>query len=361
MMGAAMVVGVTRVCRREFDMLIFRKAMIAVAVFLSAPMALAQDFDCAATMQAFRVAPVPGLAPAGHAPCEDGQLLAFLRNEAAIADALPVTDIENLYGTWLGDDALRYLSGVSVPGTEMLVIEPGETEGSLFITQYWLKPNVPDSDLLPWDDEGYAGWVSRGALIPLADGRFQPGYFGDEAIAYSGLRLEQERAYELHVLSELNHFEMPLRFRQSGDDLVLESERLHPLSRIPAPHVTTYTRVDRQAVDMALLLVVALDLSYGQNFDCFTHQLSDGEGPLLEAFQPYGIEEAQTWLDHLMSLTTARMELVDQMASDTPPENASEHMTEVMEAFVTFLGSPLNQHFTSRLNGADSLGCPEVY
>ncbi|MGI3184835.1 hypothetical protein [Nioella aestuarii] len=337
------------------------KIGIAAAVCLVAPMAQAQSFDCAAVMQAFRATPVPGIAIPDHAPCEDGQLQAFLRNEAAIADAVPVTDVEQLYGTWLGDDVLRYLSGVSVPGTEMLVIEPGETEGSLFITQYWLKPNVPDSDLLPWDDEGYAGWVSRGALIPLADGRFQPGYFGEEAITYSGLRLEQERAYELHVLSELNHFELTVQFRQSGDALVLESERLHPLTRDPAPFVTTYTRVDRQAVDMALLLVVALELSYGRYFDCFAHQLTEAEGPLLDVFQPYGVADAQTWLNQLLSSTMARMELIEQMASDTPPEDGSERMTELMEAFIAFIDSPLNQHFVDRLNGAEDLGCPEVY
>lgn len=342
-------------------MRILGKTVIAAMISLVAPMAQAQSFDCAAVIQAFRATPVPGGAIPGHGPCETGQLQAFLRNEAAIAGALPVTEVEQLYGTWLGDDALRYLSRVSVPGTEMLVIGPGESEGSLSITQYWLKANVPDSDLLPWDDGGYAGWVSRGTLNPLADGRFQPELFGEEAIAYSGLRLEHERAYELHVLSELNHFELTVQFRQTGDALVLESERLHPLSRIPAPFVTTYTRVDRQAVDMALLLVVGLDLSYGRYFDCFAHQLTEGEGPLLDAFQPYGVADAQIWLDQLLSTTVARFELMEQMASDTPPEDGSERMAEVMQAFVSFIQSPLNQHFVDRLNGAEDLGCPEVY
>lgn len=188
-----------------------------------------------------------------------------------------------------------------------------------------------------------------------------PGLFGVEAFRHSGLRMEHERAHELHVLSELNHFEMPLRLRRAGDVLVLDSQRLHPLSRSTAPITTTYMRVDRQAVSTALLLVVALDLSYGQHFDSFTHQLSEGAGPLLEAFQPYGVEDARTWLDQLLTSTAARMELIEQMASDTPPEDGRERMAEVMEAFVAFVDSPLNQHFSSRLTAIEDLGCPEVY
>jgi len=342
-------------------MKLFQKMMMVAMVAATAPMAHAQEFDCRAVLQAFRAEPVPGLAAPDNGPCEEGQLVAFLRNEAAMARAEPVTEVEALYGAWLGDDALRYLSRVSLPGTELLIIGPGQEDGSLFITQYWLKANVPDSDLLPWDDEGYAGWVARGHLTPLGGGRYAPGFFQDEAFVYSGIRLEHGRSYELRVLDELNHFEIPLTFRRSGDVLVLDSERLHPLARTLTPHVTTYTRVDRQAVDMALMLVVALERSYGRDFDCFVHQLSVGAGPLIDAFAPYGIEDVRTWLDALLANNTARMALIEQMESDTPPSDAAARMQDYSDAYFSIIQSPMNLHFVDRLANANALGCPAVY
>lgn len=342
-------------------MRIFRMTLIVAAMALTGSMARAQEFDCLAVLQAFRAEPVPWLAPPDHRPCEEGQFLALLRNEAAIASAEPVTEAEDLYGAWLGDDALRYLSRVSVPGTELLVIEPGQEEGSLTVTQYWLKANVPDSDLLPWDEDGYAGWVARGQMAPLGRGRYEPGFFADEAFVYSGLRLEHERAYQLHVLAELNHFEVPLIFRRAGDVLVLDSERRHPLARSLTPHVTTYTRIDRQAVDMALLLVVSQQLSYGRNFDCFAHQLSDGAGPLIDAFSPYGIADARGWLEDLRANSAARAALWQQVDSDAPPADAADQVQILTDAYRAIVQSPLHQHFVDRLADPDALGCPDVY
>ncbi|WP_420397784.1 hypothetical protein [Nioella sp.] len=325
--------------------------------------AQAQDFDCLAVMQAFRAEPVPGVAPPTHDICDDDQLIAFRVNLAAAERAVPVTGPAALYGTWLSDDALLYLSGITVPGTEVLEIGPGAEEGEIEIVQYWIKPNIPGYDIVPWEeDSGYDGWVSRGMFRP--DGRegvYAPVSFGPGMLTYSGLRLEHERSHELFVLSQLNHFELPVTFLRDGDVLVLESDRRDPLSRNLTPVLSTYTRVDADAVDMALQLVVAAELSYGRFFDCFVHQLSDNEGPLIAAFTPYSTTDARDWVDSLWSASLERTALMAELRSDTPPENGSALMQEFMERYVALIETPINRHFVERLIGGADLGCPPVY
>lgn len=338
-------------------------ALAVIGSLILPGVALAQDFDCLSVMQAFRAEPVPGIAEPTHDICDDEQLMAFHVNLAAADRAVPVTGPEALYGTWLSDDALLYMTGITVPGTEVLEIGPGSEEGQIGVVQYWIKPNLPDFSSLPWDmEDGYQGWITRGELRSEARaGVYAPVLFGDGVMAYSGLQLEHERSYDLFVLSQLNHFELPVTFLRDGDVLVMESDRRDPVSRDLSPVLRTYTRVDAAAVDFALQLVVAAELSYGRFFDCFVHQLSDGEGPLIDAFAPYSTADARDWINSLWSASLEREALMAELRSDTPPEDGSALMQEFMERYVALIETPINRHFVEVLNGGADLGCPALH
>ena len=102
-------------------------ALLASPLLGSAPLA-AQD--CAELRASFAVAepPADGGIPASALAwledevvpgCTAAETAMFHANYGAAARAEPPASVDQLYGTWLGDDVLLYVAGIVVPGQEV--------------------------------------------------------------------------------------------------------------------------------------------------------------------------------------------------------------------------------------------------
>ncbi|MCR8725328.1 hypothetical protein [Frigidibacter sp. ROC022] len=276
--------------------------------------------DCARLMASFRV-PAPGATVAGTqgmrlAGCSAAETTMFRANLDAARKAVPVQDPSRLYGTWLGDDVLDYVAGIAVPGQEVLVIGPGEGPGQIAFRQYWIKASVPAGPESLWDETGtYQGLLAEGVLDPQGDapGRYGVQPFSDmPMIRYHHPVLEWERSANLGVWQRLNHFEQPLTFALAGEVLVAQTQKRSWPGREDTPALVTYTRVAEGAPELALLMVQVLELSQAKNFDCLTHQISEGQGPLVQALAPVTLEEVRANLLRQVALLIERKELMEQ-------------------------------------------------
>ena len=332
--------------------------MRSVALALCGLASSAAAQDCAALMQSFRVAaPPPSLsAMVGEAPegfgCSAAEMAMFQANHAAIAVAEPPADPADLYGTWLGDDVILAVAGITVAGQEVLRLGPGE-DGGLAVTQYWYKAVTPNSPALPYDPEaGYLGLVAEGTLPPSGPpGRFEGELLGEAEIAYGTLRLEYERSHDLWVRARLNRFERPVEMALAGDTLVIRSDQVTPVKRSLAEQVDTFTRVAPGAPDLALLIVSFLEISQTAHFECFVHQLSDGRGPLLEALAPHGPEALR---QALTAMVANEVQMAALRAQEPPP---LDEMRALLEARIALMQAPTLRHLIDRIGAGADLGC----
>ncbi|MDF0600109.1 hypothetical protein P1J78_05140 [Psychromarinibacter sp. C21-152] len=340
-----------------------RLVFFALSAWLGALPAAAQD--CATLMAAFRVPEPPRNVRAPAPPtealgCTRDQLAMFQKNLAAIAEAAPVAGPEQLYGTWLGDNVLGYVAGIMVPGQEVLRIAPGEAPGSLHVRQYWIKAVLPDGAPMPWTPgAGYAGLLSEGRLIP--GGGRKGGYTRDydDSFAYSGRSFEFDRSVDLFVKFSVNYFERPLAFLRDGDTLVIRYNRMDPYMREDTEDTATFTRVADDAPDIAILLVAAGELSQAQHFDCLSHQISEGQGPLFDALAPLSPAETVRLLEPV-AMADAERYALSRVTPDAQGADWAERMQAVAEGLIALYDDPEFRPLMEALASGD-LGCPPLY
>jgi len=345
------------------------RTVLAILLFLAA-MGEGRAQDCASLMQGFRVPPPPAVAPTLRLEgehygtlfdCPPEVVAMFQANHAAIAAAEPPAELSDLHGTWLGDDVLLYLAGIALPGQEVLRIGPGPTPGTLRFEQLWYKAQTPDRPFMLWEQgRGYSGMVAEGVLEPDATpGTFRVNPADESAIRYGTARLEHSRGEDLWVRQRLNRFEGSVTPTLHGDVLVLRAEVIDPLARSVSMLTDTYARVADTAPDRAILLVAALEVSQAVFFDCLTHQLTDGEGPLIDALAPFSQDEVATTLEALLSLRLRRLELFGGAPNLAPAvvDTIRALTLEVLEMQRT----PLMQHLAALDLSPPALGCAAVY
>lgn len=340
----------------------FTAAGAALAWVLAGGAALAGP-DCDALRQSFRIpAPDPGVHGIGFrlADCDPEEVAMFKANWNAVAKAesADAPAKEDLYGTWLGDDVLSYVAGVTVPGQEVLRIGPSEVPDRIATTQSWYKAATPNLPSLPWSDpEGYLGIVAEGELVSdVAPGQWAMDPFGARSIRYGAYPLEWERSYDLYVRGELNHFERSLAFRIVGDVLVMEAEVMNPISRETTVKQLTYTRVPDLAPDLALLTGVAMERSQAQTFDCFTHQLGEADSPLLQAMAPLTVDEMLDGVSDYLVLQGKREALVVAGAGSLPADAQAE--VDALDAQIAEAGkSPAMRKIVEMQESGSDYGC----
>lgn len=338
-----------------------RALILALAFSLPAQAALADL--CDDLMAAFHVPPPPR--DVRNAPgidlndCTRDELAMFQKNLAAIARAAPVADPAELHGTWLGDDVLGPVAGLTVAGQEVLRIAPGAEPGTLDIRQDWVKAVLPNGQPLPFTPEaGYTGWLARGTLHPETGrkGGYAP---GDAPFTYSGRTFEFERSWDLSVKYKLNYFDLPLTFLRDGDTLVLRYAYTDPWTREETENTVTFTRVADDAPDIAILLVAALEQSQTRSFDCFTHQLSDGQGALIDAFAPLSPDEAVQLIWPVVAFGIERDRLIRMPDADRDADWQAE-IEGLMERQIAHTTDPDYRSLLQRIFESD-LGCPSLF
>lgn len=320
--------------------------------------------DCAVWMEAFRVPP-----PAGPVPevgetgpdwtCPPDRTAMFLKNYNAIGKADTPAEPEDLYGTWLGDDVLLYVTGAAVPGQEVLRIAPMAAQDGIAVRQLWYKAITAPGTAYPWDiGQGYTGVIAEGVLAP----QDQPGTYRaryDAPIRYGGLNFEYERGFDLFVKARINHFQGPVSFSRVGDTLVMTTETMDPLLREPESRIVTYTRVDETAPDLAIMLVRLLNISQARHFECFIHQISDGKGSLIDAMAPLDPEGVVRVLGPLHDVGI-RFEATMAMAPPGAPlpKALLAVARSLQEQRLNLVQDEGVKSLTARLLQAD-LGCPD--
>lgn len=276
----------------------FRFVLAAIfSGLLSSPAAASA---CAELMDAFHVTqgqPPQILANTTLLDCGPADLSRFRINARALEAAVVPEDPADLYGTWLGDDVLLYLSGITVPGQEVLRIGPGREAGQIEIRQYWVKPILTASAGLGLDTEGrYDGLVASGTLVPQQDGysAFVPPLQG---LTYTGKTFEFSRADDLRVMAQINHFDETVILklaRIAQEEILVLHSAVRDVARNREPRQATYTKVAEGAPDLAITLLSLHAQSMALHFDCLTHQISEGKGPLFEAIAPVSLEALRT-------------------------------------------------------------------
>ncbi|WP_417207027.1 hypothetical protein [Antarctobacter sp.] len=323
------------------------------------------DVTCAEMQTALRVPPPSsGVSeePGGPLGCSRDALKMFVLNETALAEAGPVTDLSELHGVWLGDLVLPYLLGVTVPGQEVLEIAPGREAGTLTVTQYWMKAVSPPSGPL-WSEEGdYLGVAARAVLEQDSDGAFVVARQG-EKIRYGSVQLEFERSYDLVVKMQLNHFELPFTLRLAEPVLVLEGALRDPVTRDPQNYARTYTRIAPGAADLALGTILAFSLSQSRNFDCLSHQISDGAGPLIDAVGADGIEGLRDLVRRMIANGMRRERLAEALGDtddDAERDRLRQELRDAMESYLAISSAPEARALTTRVADNANLFCPEL-
>ncbi|SNS61667.1 hypothetical protein [Antarctobacter heliothermus] len=321
------------------------------------------DVTCAEMQAAFHVPPPPtGVSedPDGPLGCSIEALKMFVVNHSALAEAVPVSDLSDLHGAWLGDRVFPYLSGIRVAGQELLVFAPGPEPDTVAVTQYWMKAMSGPSNALWSDDGGYVGVATEVVLERAGDGKF--GVFrSGTSIRYGGLLLELERSRDLAVKAQLNHFELPFALRLAGDVLVLEGAHREPATRIPVDYARSYTRVAPGAAEQALTLVISFSLSQARFFDCLTHQISNGAGPLYEAMGAADVSALNALTRSMIANGRRRGEVVSALEAVEDQDKRDllrQELVDWTEAYVALIRTPEARSLMDRFNEASGGVCP---
>jgi len=317
--------------------------------------------DCAALLAGLHVTPIEAITEDDEDYCVENHLAALTLNIAAAVQADPVDDTASLVGTWLGDDVAVPLTGAMTAGQEVLRISEGPQAGTVLVQQFWYKANLPGRSGIPFDEQGaYVGLVAQAVLTVRTGGYFMPDTF-DNPVHYAGDRVQFRRSNELYVLARLNHFDSTGQFLRNGDTLVLESERFPiPPQTDMWTNTSTYTRVSDPAPDIALMLVLRQSLSQVRFFDCFTHQISDGRGPLIAALAPFSTDELHAGLLRFAALTQ-RLERLQNPDIPLPEgQTRAEAFAQFQTDFVALLQTPIAQHLERMADTPDALGCASL-
>ena len=332
---------------------------IWAAALLTLALASAAQADCADLRAAFAILDPTGFQPDGSGECTPQEWAMFRANGAAIDQARAPEDPAALYGTWLGDDVYLYVTGVMIAGQEVLVIRPGLSDGQLHVTQYWYTySTVSDSD--GWADGEYPGLVADIYLTPGTGGAYEVELFGGlpgdpEPITYGTASLGWERSEDLRIKSDLNYFEREVSFRLADDVLVVDAERLEPLLRDTKPVVRTFTRIEDGVPDLALKLTVLYEISFAQNFDCLSHQLSGGPGPFLASA---GVADAR----EIKELAAKALEINARRAAamtlaKAGDEAARDTWLAATDEMLAFMKEPLPMRLEEVLRDPARSGC----
>lgn len=342
-----------------------RRPFLAFLLCLCPALARA-DVTCAEMQAAYRVPPpLTGASedPDGALGCTHEALKMFVLNLHAMDKAVPVEDLSELHGAWLGDQVLSFLLGATVPGQEVLIFAPGERPDQVKVTQYWMRAAaMPGAPL--WTEDGrYTGIGAEAVLFRGSDGMFSVPRVGG-ALTYGTALLEPERSYDLMVKRQLNHFELPFSLRRQEDVLVLEGQLRDPATREAQDYVQTYTRIAPEAAELALATVLSFEISQGRYLDCLAHQISDGEGPLFDLLSPEGLPELEQFVRRTIGEGIRRDRLARDLraAKDKARRDALKaEMKETMAAFVARTKDPDYRDFVTRFaQGADGL-CPDYF
>lgn len=342
--------------------------VFACALLCLAPVAAVAEVTCAELQAAFRVPPPAASLslslPGGLGKCSRAELDMFEINGTALAEAQPVTDLAEVHGTWLGDRVLSYLLGITVPGQEVIVIEPGEVPDSLNIRQYWMKSVSPPGNAPLWSEDGdYLGLVAEAKVERDRNGRLADTRYG-EGVRYSGMMVEFERSHDLLVKSDLNHFEMPFALRLLGDVLVLDGERRLQPSRETREYARSYTRIAPEAAELALATVAVLELSQTQNFDCLAHQITEGEGPFIDALAPRSLAEFAAFAEGQIRRNVQRTALTSAMRAaedDTERASIQAELMALLEVMQASMSDPETREFVKRLITLSGTFCPDFF
>ena len=338
---------------------------LGCAVFLVLLPAFAQA-DCATYQQAYKVPPpASGQSedPDGPLGCTRDALAMFEINAVAAQNARPVGDLPELHGAWLSDAVLGGVLGLQVSGQELLVVEAGEADSDLSVTQYWLKAASPRGAGALWSEDGaYLGVMSKAQLSRLDESRFEVPFFG-QAITYGSAVLEFERSYELFVKAQLNHFELPLALARHEDVLVLKGQRRDPLTRQVSEYTATYTRVAPGAAETALAFAAVFEQSQIRFTDCLAHQITAGQGPLFSVLGEAGLDGLTDMMLGHMQSAIRRESLSKQMRQSTDPEEMTrlrDAMQAEIEGFIAFSEDPQVRSLTERVRTSAVVVCPPL-
>lgn len=331
------------------------------------PCVAAADVTCAEMQAAMKVPPPPvGTSEDPDRPlgCSRAALAMFAFNKVARDAAQPVGDLSDLHGTWLGDDVLSYVTGVTVPGQEVLIFGPGERPDTLSVTQLWMKAASPNLERPLWSAEGrYLGMVAELVLRATGDGEFVM-ETTDAFPRYGGRQLEFERSRDLFIKAQINHFELPVKFALHDDVLILQSELRNPVTRDPVAMQHSYTRIDPGAAELALGIVSGFELSQSRNFDCLAHQISDGSGPLFDVIAPDGRDELEAHVRDLIGMSIQRLQISERLrAAESDAERArlkSEMMASV-EAYMELTREGPRAALTRRIVEGSDRFCPDFF
>lgn len=239
----------------------------------------------------------------GTGGCSLPEMAMLTANFAAIETAQPPATPEALAGTWMSDDILLSVAGVTVPGQEMLVIgapvPPSDTPpnpfagplpGSLPVSQYWYQGYGPSRSGV-WNEKNeYFGLIVSGYLIQDGKG----GYVDDPyqpSLDYADIMIVPERTQDLFLKSRLNIFERGISFALAGDTLVVSYNAPMPSERIWTARTRTYHRVAAGSPDAAMRIVQGLGFPMMPYFGCLTRMISDGDPALPAAMAPMTLAE----------------------------------------------------------------------
>lgn len=269
--------------------------------------------------------------------------------------------MSKIYGTWLGDDVLLVILGVIVPGQEVLRISAAP-DGRIMIEQFWYKSVVPEqSEDLMWGEDGtYQGRVMTGVFERgSTEGQWHGPQFMDETYTfYHDITFDYGRAEQLFVMTRLNHFELPVRFRHSGDVLVLDTQGFVMPDRFAQARTVTYSRVDDHAPDLAMQIVRSMLISATEHFDCLTHQISAREGPFFDAMAPYTFDDIETAITQKHATEISMMAQMDAMrALDDVPDDVRDRLMATMEQKLVLSSSPVILKLDEVLGTQRTSGC----
>lgn len=334
---------------------------------ITLPQLASADLGCQALLDIFR-APLPAAEVQAYSDpeqkCSKTALGMLQINQNALNEAQPAMDPTKLYGTWLGDDVLSYVMGVTVPGQEVLVISPGSRPYTLTVQQYWMKAVAPYHQEPLWDTEGsYQGQIAKVELYQSSDEIWRVEEFENPPV-FGARQIEHERHHDLWIKSQLNHFELGPKLLMAEDTLVLSGERFVPLTRKTQTYDMTYTRVANGAPEMALAMAAAFEFSQTQTFECLTHHISDGRAPFLAALGGLDIQGLDVVLREMIG-NVSRRETLDKKLRAIESESERDALMSEMKSLIQFsmqvYQRPDVQALTEQLSSQIDVLCPRFF
>jgi hypothetical protein len=108
---------------------------------------------------------------------------------------------------------------------------------------------------------------------------------------------------------------------------------------------------------MATALV--LGISVAKNFDCLTHQFSEGQGPAIDVLGAEGVDGLRALLSEMIALEADQRQLVAAAKAGDTSQAANDHLRAVMDRSLELGQSVLLQRFFEAESSGDI--CPPLY